>query len=155
MRGPGPLSPLLRVVFSLLLACVLVLAVLGDATSAPRLNDPLAQRVGTTDGVLAQTIRLKAPRADPVPPPTDADPEITAFAGPAPVRGPDGTRRLARPIRTAPHGNLCQDRPPIRAPPRALQWTPQSNWPEPYASGPVLRAKMKALQWKTTVDIRS
>lgn len=120
MRGPGPLSPLLRVVFSLVLAVVLTLAVLGDAAATPRLNDPLAQRVATTDGLLAQTVRLKPCKADPAPPPIGADPEVAQVTPPALPRDPQGALRRVLPTPTAFHGGTGQQSPPIRSPPRTL-----------------------------------
>ena len=120
MRRPGLLSPLVRVVFSLLLACALILTVLGDAAVAPRLNDPLAQRVATSDGLLAQTVRLKTSRTDPAPPPTGAVSEVAAVATPALPRGPEGAMRRVIPTRTTFHGGTGQASPPIRSPPRAL-----------------------------------
>lgn len=120
MRRPGLLYPLVRVVFSLLLACALILTVLGDAAAAPRLNDPLAQRVATSDGLLVQAVRIKTSRTDPVPPPTSADPEVARAARPAWPRGPEGALRRVLPTRTTFHGGTGQASPPIRSPPHAL-----------------------------------
>ena len=118
MRGIGPASPpLLRAAASVLLALVFVAGAVGGKVSGPRPADDLAAFIGTAEGVLAQTTRIKLAKPALSPSDLDVDDVDAAFAH---VASPCGTGPMGQ--RQTTSGRFaptppCHTSPPIRAPP--------------------------------------
>lgn len=105
----------LRVIFSLLLCCVVATTLIGGSVANTRANDVHGDRIEPADWLKVATVRATASTTHGSPP--DTDPDGPALLETAPPRRPDQAQRVQVPALASLSAGRDFPNAPIRAPP--------------------------------------